>query len=121
MLPIKSEVLSFISQFSDMREGFLNGKCFWFAQILHMRFPLYGVMYNQIDNHWACLISDWLFDASGEIYREGFEAWPSPDIGGSHMRGLLKNCILLTGDEDEEDLLSCNGYEEPDFNNGERH
>ena len=62
------EVEEFISYFSEAKESFLHGNCFWFSTILSQRFrPWYvcHIYYNQIDNHFATAIHGFLFDASG--------------------------------------------------------
>jgi hypothetical protein len=64
----EEEVLYFISQFAPARDLFLNGMCYWFAQILHQRFPVNSIiMYDEIINHFACKIETGIYDASGEV------------------------------------------------------
>ena len=67
---LRLEVEEFISHFHDCRNSFLNGNCYWFARVLQERFkPWYSadIMYNQIDNHFACRIDTLLFDANGIV------------------------------------------------------
>ena len=69
-----SEVLHFIRKFHGAEDTFLNGCCYWFAEILERRF--HGrKMYHPIENHFACDIRGKLFDVTGEIDRNGFEDW----------------------------------------------
>lgn len=91
-----ADVLKFIDAFSDMKEHYLSGKCYWFAVILRERFGG-RIFYNQIDNHWACLIGGHLFDASGEIDQTGFEQWPGIIKDDTpYYNRLLSQCINYT-------------------------
>ena len=92
----KDEIINFIKAFSDMKEHFLYGKCYWFACILRERFGgrLY---YNPVDNHWACCIGIYLFDASGMIEAKGYEQWPGRfKEDPLHYGRLVKQCIKFT-------------------------
>lgn len=64
------EVSVFIQSFDGGRDNFLHGNCYWFARILYTRFaPFYHceIMYHPIENHFAILIQNILFDASGKL------------------------------------------------------
>lgn len=60
----------FINHFAANKDIFLHGECYWFAQMLYNRFSVTDtvtIYYNPIDNHFACLINNQLYDASGAI------------------------------------------------------
>lgn len=73
----KTEVLFFIKNFSKSSEDpkvmvnlFFNDYSYYFAKILEERFKKEAdviVMFNPIDDHFACLIDDILYDVVGEI------------------------------------------------------
>ena len=72
-----TQINEFISHFSD-REQFLNGNCYWFAFILQERFKIFGftkIMYNPIDNHFATLIDDTLYDILGPVPISSNSPW----------------------------------------------
>lgn len=68
-----SEINIFIKQFQNdgTIEVFTQGFCYYFAKILSTRFVYFYneplIMYNPIDNHFACLILDKLWDITGEL------------------------------------------------------
>lgn len=98
-IDMENEVLAFIGEFSSVKDFFLNGKCYWFAKILSIRFPNGEIKYNKIDNHWATLIEGHLYDASGEITLGGFEEWPiRQEMESSYYKGLVRNCINFWGE-----------------------
>lgn len=70
------EVINFIKRFQN--EGtiktFTQGCCYWFAKILDERFncnDIYdlerNIYYNGIDNHFATLIDNHLYDITGDL------------------------------------------------------
>lgn len=70
------EVEGFINTFDGARDNFLNGNCYWFAEILaerFWRFYMVDIVYNQVANHFAAQFLDeetmtyLLFDASGYL------------------------------------------------------
>jgi len=68
------KILKFINGFKPAVELFTHGYCYWFAVILQERFS--GViMYNEVDNHFALLVDNRLYDATGGIPAVGFTAW----------------------------------------------
>lgn len=86
-------VLKFINEFKSAIKLFTEGKCYWFAVILKERFggKLY---YNPIMNHWACLIEDDLYDATGLIDSTGFYVWPDCVIEDELLyQRLIDQCI----------------------------
>lgn len=69
-------ILEFIKRFQrpDTITTFTEGCCYWFAYILASRFN--GIiMYNEIDNHFGCLILEDVYDITGKINGKGFVVW----------------------------------------------
>ena len=73
---MKEEILNFIKRFQN--EGtiktFTQGCCYWFAKIRDGRFNCddiynleHNIYYNEIDNHFATLIDDHLYDITGDL------------------------------------------------------
>lgn len=92
----KERILQFIVAFEEMRDGFLNGKCYWFAKILETEFG--GTLYyDDIMNHWATMIDGVLYDASGEISAKGFMLWSEMEaFDKAHYERLKEYCIDFT-------------------------
>ena len=77
-----AEVNKFIKQFKRFDTGqvtqtFTNGFCYWFAYILHTRFPDSEIVYYHAGMHFACKIKDRIFDITGDITDKKyfFESW----------------------------------------------
>lgn len=75
-------ILAFINHFKFvdakvLEETFTQGCCYWFAEILAVRFK--GIIcYNQIDNHFATKIGGELYDITGVLdapYSDVFVPW----------------------------------------------
>ena len=96
----KAEILKFIAQFADIKDSFLYGKCYWFAEILMLRFEGGVPYYNQVDNHWVVKFGDTLYDASGEIEdTAGYEPWADVQVQEPALtKRLLKNCACFYDD-----------------------
>lgn len=72
----------FIREFKRFDTGqvtrtFTNGYCYWFALILHTRFPDSEIVYYDAGNHFACKIRNRIFDITGDITDKNlfFESW----------------------------------------------
>ena len=91
------EVLGFLSRFQageQVRQVFLNGCCFWFAVILHCRFPGSIIVYDQVANHFAVLISGRVYDITGERTDGNFEPWS--ELSDDLLRArIIRDCILF--------------------------
>lgn len=81
---VVKDVEEFITYFDGTQDNFLNGNCYWFANLLSERFwqfyPVCRVVYNQVDNHFAAMIrleddTTFLFDASGYLGPCDREKW----------------------------------------------
>lgn len=68
------EVLNFIKAFTDfgtpVKECFTCGNCYWFAYILHSRFPGSSIVYDVVANHFACQICGKVFDITGDVTKQ---------------------------------------------------
>ena len=93
---MRKDVLYFIKKFESAQQLFMEGRCYWFAFILKERFDG-KMMYNQIMNHWACLIDNQLYDATGQIDSEGFYVWPDVVTNDDLLYNrLVAQCINYT-------------------------
>lgn len=68
------EIEKFIAPFRkpEVIDTFTNGYCYYFAQILNIRFNSYlwhpaEIYYNPVDCYFACLIGNKLWDINGVI------------------------------------------------------
>lgn len=80
------DIYNFISRFTNnssreqVIDTFSNGCCFWFAFILHNRFPDSTIVYDQIQNHFGCKIAGVVFDISGDVTSQyDWEVWENMD------------------------------------------
>lgn len=70
---MQNEVMNFIDRFTSgekqaaVEECFTCGCCFWFAHILVSRFPQGSIAYDQIMNHFGCLIDGRVYDITGDV------------------------------------------------------
>ena len=116
-MTIHDKVLQFITKFRNVGGNpeaiitcFTTGNCYWFARILHDRF-LYSLetpvamMYNEIDNHFAVLIVDKIYDITGELPEEEYKNYVDWDDfkhkDTSLFNRIKRDCILLLDKEDE--------------------
>jgi len=75
---LHNDVLDFISHFSDGKDMFLHGQCYYFMLILADRFHEQYICipcYNEVRNHFALLIDGTLYDASGAIDPDDDFSW----------------------------------------------
>lgn len=78
MSRVKSEVLSFIEIFKRYPETvdlFTNCACYWFAKILHERFPSSYIVYNPVDIHFATCINGDVYDITGILETTEYCPW----------------------------------------------
>lgn len=63
-----NKVVEFINRrFKDTNARWTSGNCYWFAQILLMRFPYLKLYYLPIDGHFIVGDSERFYDYSGEV------------------------------------------------------
>ena len=78
-------ILGFIDRFTangkrkEVIDTFSNGCCYWFANILYNRFMLdsrCAIMYDQVANHFGCLINNVVYDITGMVTHDySWEPW----------------------------------------------
>ena len=99
------EVIKFITDFKCFDTGqvtrtFTNGYCYWFAHILHTRFPNSEIVYYAVGNHFACKIEERIFDITGDITDKNlfFESWEAyQKVEPLESERIIKYCIDKTG------------------------
>ena len=97
-----NEVLKFIDKFNNKRrwdqviECFTCGNCYWFAYILVGRFPSGTIVYDEIDNHFGCLIDDKVYDITGDVTKcYNWEVWEEVYLRDPlHGKRIVRDCIL---------------------------
>lgn len=105
LLPTYAGVLRFIRDFKQFDKGevtrtFTNGYCYWFAFILHTRFPDSEIVYYSAGNHFACKIKNRIFDITGDITDKNlfFEPWEEfKKFDSLETARIIKYCIDKTG------------------------
>lgn len=87
-------ILHFISQFKSAAPLFLNGMCYWFAHILHTRFPDSEIVYDDIIGHFACQIDGVAYDAQGVVKSDNFYTWSHyQQFEPAGSRRIIRDCI----------------------------
>ena len=85
----------------EVTKTFTQGMCYWFAFILHNRFPKDSeIMYYAVGNHFACRIGDRIFDITGDITNKNlfFEPWEEYKLRDPLETARLQvYCIDKTG------------------------
>ena len=101
-----AEVGKFITEFKSLdnigvlTHTFKNGYCYWFAHILHTRFPKSEIVYYSAGLHFACKIGNRVFDITGDITEQNlfFESWDMfKKVEPEESERITKLCILKTG------------------------
>ena len=99
----QKEILDFIKHFSSFGEQvvdcFSNGNCFWFAEILRRRFPNSYIVYNSLENHFACSIDCNIYDITGvicHVYENQSKWYPWRHYikyDPTHAKRIQRDCI----------------------------
>jgi len=95
---MREEVLRFISRFATEQaviDVFTQGCCYWFAEILRVRFRG-DIVYDTVENHFACMIGDAAFDITGDV-TDGHNWRPWLEVlWEDRARGdrIYRDCIL---------------------------
>ena len=102
----KQDVIDFINRFTggggrgEVIETFSRGCCYWFAHILHSRFPRSEIRYDPAWNHFTCFINGRLYDITGEVTGKydavSFDAYPDP----YEKQRIIAQCIEFLEDND---------------------
>lgn len=96
-----NEIEKFIIKFSlygkQVKLCFTERNCYWFAYILHARFPNSKIMLNTLESHFACNINGELYDITGKCtdkYAGEWVDWDEYQMTDSvHSARLLETCI----------------------------
>lgn len=93
-----STIEHFLARFhlaDDVDTVFTNGCCYWFAVILHCRFPDSTLMYDQVENHFVTQIQGRLYDITGDVTEKyQVKPWDALDDGLLKKR-IIRDCILF--------------------------
>lgn len=99
-----NKVIKFINRFTQNGqnngtiETFTCGCCYWFAKILFSRFMHeceVEMMYDQIENHFGCLIDGVVYDITGDVtakydWQTFSSVFETDELLGSR---LIRDCI----------------------------
>lgn len=93
----RNEILEFIERrWAGSEELFLNGNCYWFAEILCDRFSELELMYLPVEGHFVAYdeSDDTMYDVTGEVNYNGPRAKFTDilDMDYDWAVRLLKNC-----------------------------
>ena len=95
----EKEILSFIGRFtsngrkSEVIDTFTQGCCYWFARILKERFPAGKIVYDSVENHFACSIGGNEYDITGNVTGQySFVTWKSFSDKLERQR-IKRDCI----------------------------
>lgn len=93
----KNKVLEFIKRRFATDSRWLEGNCYYFAQILKLRFPEGEIYYDVIWGHFLFKLEDTFYDWSGEstmvmrpIKWDTFEK----DYDRAQYHQIIKACVL---------------------------
>ena len=96
-------VLKFISLTNDNFKSvetidiFTRGMCYWYAWILHGRFPQSIIVYDEVMNHFGCEIGDYVYDITGDVTKfYNWEPWCNIYVKDPlHAARIERDCIYV--------------------------
>lgn len=91
-----NKILFFISSRFSNDCNWTTGNCYYFAIILHTRFPNSEIWYDEINNHFVCKIDEKFYDWNG-IYIPEHELvkWDDyKNIDELHYNRIIRDCIF---------------------------
>lgn len=107
------QILDFIHQFQkpDTIDVFMNGMCYWFAEILKTRFPGGSILYNDIENHFSYYYDGIRYDIEGAhaiiADTKGEAIWDRfKMLDELHTCRLYRYCINKTETADCENCIN---------------
>ena len=92
-----TDILNFISHFqnTDTINTFTNGCCYWFAHVLHSRFPELEIMYDAVANHFVAGCDGRLYDITGDV-TDKYKVVAWNDFSDELQRQrIIKQCVEL--------------------------
>lgn len=79
----------------DIDTVFTCGCCYWFAVILHSRFPNSVIMYDQIENHFVTQIENRLYDITGDV-TDKYKVIPWDSLDDALLKTrIVRDCIMF--------------------------
>ena len=91
-----AEVAKFLKRFhlnQDVDAVFTCGCCYWFAVILHQRFPDSRIMYDVVGNHFATEIGGRLYDVTGDVTGK-YDVIPWDTFKNTnHGAKIIRDCV----------------------------
>ena len=95
---MKKTVLKFIANFQNdgTIETFTRGCCYWFAYILHERFPDSFITYDEIINHFGCYIDGVVYDITGDVSdKYNWVFWDTIESQDPKLHSIIvRDCVL---------------------------
>lgn len=92
----ETEVTNFLKRFHlarDIDVVFTSGCCYWFAAILHQRFPDSRIMYDVIGNHFVTEIGGRLYDVTGDVSGK-YDVIPWDTFKNTdHGAKIIRDCV----------------------------
>ena len=93
-------VNAFLARFHEsdnLDDVFTSGCCYWFALILHQRFPNSHIVYDPVLNHFATKIDGRVFDVTGDITDQSVSGWILWDTYSDlpHRLRIVRDCIMF--------------------------
>lgn len=90
------DVASFLERFhlnQNIDEVFTGGCCYWFAVILHQRFPNSRIMYDTVENHFVTEIGGRLYDITGDVTGQ-YDVLPWGSCKDTpHGAKIIRDCV----------------------------
>lgn len=81
-------------QYKNIDDIFTRGCCYWFAIILHNRFPDSTIVYDPIACHFAVKIENSYYDITGNIdHKYKFYDWNSDELDPYDKKRTVRDCI----------------------------
>lgn len=91
-----AKVANFLKRFHcdrDIDVVFTSGCCYWFAVILHQRFPHSRIMYDVIGNHFVTEIGGRLYDVTGDVTGK-YDVIPWDTFKNTdHGTKIIRDCV----------------------------
>lgn len=92
-----NSIKNFLSAFhlsNDVETVFTQGCCYWFAWILHTRFPESRIMYDEVYGHFVTEINGRLYDITGDV-TDTYSATPWDEMPDDdpHKHRIIRDCI----------------------------
>lgn len=81
-------------EFDNVDDTFTKGCCYWFAVILHERFPDSEIVYDPIACHFAVKIENSYYDITGNVdHKYKFYLWDSDKLDPLDKKRTIRDCI----------------------------